>query len=325
VTALRRRLIAEGLSNASVNRRLATLRGMPNLALRWQLFDGRNPAASPGMLPEAGRDRYLTAEHPTGPGRMIRLAVNILITFNILKLRLLRSAHVRGFARISGRIPAPARVSLGASQIQRAEIVTIRRKIWAELADRTCVFRGKSAWDSDLKLPPLGGVVLPDRWVGEQSTISSGRDRGPMPAERVSLRRVREILRLKHERGASVRTIAVAIGVARSTVQLCLARAAAVGLAWSLPATLTDGGLESRPHPEQGFRACLGILRLQRSYGRDRVEAACARGLEIGARSYGNVQSILQHGLDRQPAAAPSRAGELPLVHPNIRSSRYYH
>jgi transposase len=83
--------------------------------------------------------------------------------------------------------------------------------------------------------------------------------------------------------------------------------------------------LESRPHPEQGFRACLGSLRLQRSYGRDRVEAACARGLEIGARSYGSVQSILQHGLDRQPAAAPSRAGELPLVHPNIRSSRYYH
>ena len=146
-----------------------------------------------------------------------------------------------------------------------------------------------------------------------------------MPAERVSLRRVREILRLKHERGASVRTIAVAIGVARSTVQLCLARAAAVGLAWSLPATLTDGGLESRPHPEQGFGACPGILRLLRSYGRDRVEAACARDLEIGAHSYGSVQSILQHGLDRQPAAAPSRAGELPLVHPNIRCSRYYH
>jgi integrase len=62
VAALRRGLIAEGLSNASVNRHLATLRGMLNLALRWQLFDGRNPAASPGMLPEAGRDRYLTAE-----------------------------------------------------------------------------------------------------------------------------------------------------------------------------------------------------------------------------------------------------------------------
>jgi transposase len=88
---------------------------------------------------------------------------------------------------------------------------------------------------------------------------------------------------------------------------------------------LTAVILQSRPHPEQGFRACLGILRLVRSYGRDRVEAACARGLEIGARSYGSVQSILQHGLDRQPPAAPCRPGELPLLHPNIRGSRYYH
>jgi transposase len=62
-----------------------------------------------------------------------------------------------------------------------------------------------------------------------------------------------------------------------------------------------------------------------RTYGRDRVEAACARGLEIGARSYGSVQSILQHGLDRQPAAPSARDRELPLLHPNIRGSGYYH
>src|SRR3954452_16890807 len=66
-----------------------------------------------------------------------------------------------------------------------------------------------------------------------------------MPAERVSMRRVREILRLKHEFGAPVRAIAVAVGVARSTVQLCLARAAVARLAWPLPPTLTDGGLEA--------------------------------------------------------------------------------
>ncbi len=90
-------------------------------------------------------------------------------------------------------------------------------------------------------------------------------------------------------------------------------------------ATLTTLILESRPHPEQGFRACLGIIRLVRSYGRDRVEAACARGLEIGARSYGSVQSILRHGLDRQSGAAGVRRDELPLIHPNIRGSDYYH
>ena len=50
VAMLRRRLIAEGLSSASVNRHLATLRGMLNLALKWRLFEGRNPAAAPGML-----------------------------------------------------------------------------------------------------------------------------------------------------------------------------------------------------------------------------------------------------------------------------------
>jgi transposase len=79
------------------------------------------------------------------------------------------------------------------------------------------------------------------------------------------------------------------------------------------------------PHPEQGFRACLGILRLVRTYGRDRVEAACARGLEIGARSYGSVQSILRHGLDHQPPPAARQSDELPLLHPNIRGSGYYH
>ena len=98
--------------------------------------------------------------------------------------------------------------------------------------------------------------------------------------------------------------------------------AAAIGPATAMLTTLI---LQSRPHPEQGFRACLGILRLVRSYGRDRLEAACSRGLEIGARSYGSVQSILQHGLDRRAPSASSRAGELPLLHPNIRGSGYYH
>jgi hypothetical protein len=99
--------------------------------------------------------------------------------------------------------------------------------------------------------------------------------------------------------------------------------AAAIGPA---TAALTAIILLSRPHPEQGFRACLGILRLLRTYGRDRLEAACARGIEIGARSYGSIQSILQHGLDRQAAPRPARDGdELPLLHPNIRGAGYYH
>jgi len=107
------------------------------------------------------------------------------------------------------------------------------------------------------------------------------------------------------------------------TIERIGIEAAAIGPA---TAALTAIIIESRPHPEQGFRACLGILRLLRTYGRDRLEAACARGLEIGARSYGSIQSILQHGLDRQPAPRRPREGdELPLLHPNIRGSGYYH
>jgi integrase len=62
VAALRRRLIDEGLSNSTVNRHLATLRSMFNYALRWRVFDGRNPAAAPGELREVARDRYLSGE-----------------------------------------------------------------------------------------------------------------------------------------------------------------------------------------------------------------------------------------------------------------------
>jgi transposase len=90
-------------------------------------------------------------------------------------------------------------------------------------------------------------------------------------------------------------------------------------------AALTTLILESRPHPEQGFRACLGILRLARHYGAVRLEAACARGLDIGARSYGSINSILQNGLDRRPPPRAAEAPELPLEHANIRGPRYYH
>jgi transposase len=91
-------------------------------------------------------------------------------------------------------------------------------------------------------------------------------------------------------------------------------------------AALVAQVLESRPHPEQGFRACLGILRLLRTYGQARLEAACGRGIEIGARSYGSILSILQNNLDRQPAPqSPTAGDELPLLHPNIRGAGYYH
>jgi len=96
--------------------------------------------------------------------------------------------------------------------------------------------------------------------------------------------------------------------------------AAAIGMSTEMLCKLI---LESRHHPEQGFRACMGIIRLVKSYGRERVEAACLRALEIGARTYGSVKSILANNLDRQ---GTKRAPDSPaIVHPNIRGPHYYH
>lgn len=104
------------------------------------------------------------------------------------------------------------------------------------------------------------------------------------------------------------------------TIERIARDAAAIGACTAL---LCEKILTDRPHPEQGFRACLGIVRLVRGFGRERVEAACSRALDIGARTYGSVRSILDNGLDQTHAAAA--APDQPIAHPNIRGSRYYH
>jgi transposase len=89
-------------------------------------------------------------------------------------------------------------------------------------------------------------------------------------------------------------------------------------------AALCEQILEHRPHPEQGFRACLGIVRLARPFGAARLDAACARAVEIGTLSYRSVRSILDHKLDRHDAPKPP-ADSAPILHANIRGPRYYH
>jgi transposase len=79
--------------------------------------------------------------------------------------------------------------------------------------------------------------------------------------------------------------------------------------------------LRSRPHPEQGFRSCIGILGLSKRYGAERVDSACARALALGTGSYGSVSAILKNA--REKKAAP---GDPPsLFHENIRGPGYYH
>ena len=90
-------------------------------------------------------------------------------------------------------------------------------------------------------------------------------------------------------------------------------------------AGLVEAILADRPHPEQGYRSCLGILRLAKGYGGARVEAACARAGAARARSYRHVDAILKHGLDRLPLAAEAPAPlTLGPAHEHLRGPEYY-
>lgn len=91
------------------------------------------------------------------------------------------------------------------------------------------------------------------------------------------------------------------------------------------PATaqLVTAILHSRRHVEQGYRSCLGILRLGERFGSSRLEAACQRALSIKALSYRSVESILAHGLDAQPILPEPPAPRPP--HDNLRGPEYFH
>ena len=86
--------------------------------------------------------------------------------------------------------------------------------------------------------------------------------------------------------------------------------------------------LERRAHPEQGYRACLGLLALVRKYVRkysaERLEGACTRALSIRAPNLRSVTNILKCGLDRQGALFAAQASPV-IVHDNVRGPDYYH
>ena len=87
--------------------------------------------------------------------------------------------------------------------------------------------------------------------------------------------------------------------------------------------TLVEVIMRERRHPEQGFRTCLGIVRLAKTHGAGRLDAACQRALEINARSYASVKSILKNNLERKRR---QRATDGPAItHPNIRGAQYFH
>jgi len=98
---------------------------------------------------------------------------------------------------------------------------------------------------------------------------------------------------------------------------------------WAQTAVGVHGGqvvrriLELKPHPEQGYRSCLGLMRLGRVYGMPRLEHACQRALQVDACSYRSIRSMLQAGLDRQPVPGPLPPPAV-ITHANVRGAAYY-
>ena len=110
--------------------------------------------------------------------------------------------------------------------------------------------------------------------------------------------------------------------------EICAAIAAEIGRS---AAILVEIIMRERTHPEQGFRACVGIMRLAKGYSRERFEVACAHALAIGARSYRSVLSILKTNADQarlrhDDRNRPADAADGPAIaHDNIRGPDYFH
>jgi transposase len=83
--------------------------------------------------------------------------------------------------------------------------------------------------------------------------------------------------------------------------------------------------MDQRKHPELGYRACLGVLRLGKRYSNERLEAACRRAIVMNAASYRSIKSILENSLDREPLEPVEIPAAHEEVHPNVRGSAYYH
>ncbi|SNY89887.1 Transposase [Cohaesibacter sp. ES.047] len=87
--------------------------------------------------------------------------------------------------------------------------------------------------------------------------------------------------------------------------------------------TYVEVVMRRRKHPEQAYRSCMGVLKLARSFGNARLDAACERALEINSYTYQSLHSILKNGLDRQRRETPTDGPA--ITHPNIRGADYFH
>ena len=88
-------------------------------------------------------------------------------------------------------------------------------------------------------------------------------------------------------------------------------------------AQTVEAVMKNRVHPQQGFRACMGIMSLGKDFSDSRLEAACARALSIGSPSFKSIQAILKRGLDRLPLQREPQQTSF-INHSNIRGPEYY-
>jgi transposase len=105
---------------------------------------------------------------------------------------------------------------------------------------------------------------------------------------------------------------------ANTTPAALIGRAALIGPS---AAILVERMMRDRPHPEQGYRAAMGVMSLVVRYGRERTQAACDRALQINAVTYASVAAILKSGLDRTDRPEPAKPTP---AHANIRGRSYY-
>jgi hypothetical protein len=97
---------------------------------------------------------------------------------------------------------------------------------------------------------------------------------------------------------------------------------------WQLHREMVNVLFERKKHPEQAYRACLGLLNLSKQYTPIRLEAACQRALHINAPQLKNIKSILKSNMDQLPPPinSPSVNTErLTESHQNVRGSDYFH
>ena len=87
---------------------------------------------------------------------------------------------------------------------------------------------------------------------------------------------------------------------------------------------LIEGVIERRKHPYQAVRSCLGVLRLGKTYGEERLEAACRRAVALGSYAYKSIEAILKNGLDQQPLDPEPPTPLSKEEHANVRGGSYY-